>query len=258
MPTPLRTVAIVQARMSSTRLPGKVLEPIAGRPGIVFMCERLKRARRLDAICVATSSDTSDDLLARCVEAMGISLFRGDLDDVLNRFIGAARQERAEVIVRLTGDCPLIDPVLVDRVIEARERGDYDYASNVAPPTYPDGLDIEVMTLAALERAHREAGSASEREHVTTYLREAAGYSRHCHRGLVDLSGLRWTVDYPDDLAFVQQLTAALTIDPIAADLYDFLRAQEASELRNAAHRRNEGLAASLERQSAVAPSAEY
>lgn len=241
-----RTIGIVQARMSSSRLPGKVLEPIADKPAILFMCERLGRSRRLDGICVATSSDGSDDVLAERVRSAGIPLFRGSLEDVLDRFLGAARQERADIVVRLTGDCPLMDPQLVDRVIEARERGDYDYASNVDPPTYPDGLDIEVLTMGALERAHREARLQSEREHVTPYVRNAPGYRRYCHRGLVDLSALRWTVDYPDDLAFVQALTAALTVDPVDADLFDLLRAQDTSALRDAVHARNEGLAKSL------------
>lgn len=250
MIAPRRTVAVIQARMSSSRLPGKVIAPIAGRPAIVFMCERLARARLLDAICVATSAEASDDPLANCLETAGVRLFRGSLDDVLDRFCGAARNERADVVVRLTGDCPLIDPQLVDRVIEAREHGDYDYASNVDPPTYPDGLDVEVMTLAALERAHREARLQSEREHVTTYLRTAPGFRRFCIGAPVDLSGLRWTVDHPDDLEFVRMLVAALPTDPVDADLYDLLRAQDTAGLRDAAHRRNEGFARSLAEQA--------
>src|SRR5262249_4134216 len=129
-----RTVAIIQARMSSSRLPGKVLLPIAGRPPILFMCERVLTARSIDALCVATTVDPSDDPLAACVEAAGIAVHRGSLDDVLDRFSGAARAQEAEIVVRLTGDCPLVDAGLIDDVV-ALVAGGCAYASNVDPPT---------------------------------------------------------------------------------------------------------------------------
>jgi spore coat polysaccharide biosynthesis protein SpsF len=248
-----RTVAIIQARMSSSRLPGKVLMPIAGRPSILFMCERVRRARAVDALCVATSTDPSDDALAVCAEQAGIAVHRGSLDDVLDRFVAAARAQRAEIVVRLTGDCPLIDADVIDRVVALVARDGCDYASNSDPPTFPDGLDVEAMTIAALEEAGAEARLGSEREHVTPYIRNHGDRFRAgCLASPVDLSPLRWTVDYPDDLALVRALAEGVSGDPLAADRFDFLRVHEAlGPAGNAAHARNEGLAASLARDAA-------
>lgn len=243
-----RRVAIIQARMSSSRLPGKVLMPIAGQPAILFMCERVRRARSIDTLCVATSVDPSDDALAACVEQAGIAVHRGSLDDVLDRFTAAARGHEAGLAVRLTGDCPLIDPELIDRVVALVAEAGFDYASNIDPPTYPDGLDVEAMTMAALEQAAAEARLGSEREHVTLFIRNRQDRFR---AGLVsspiDLSALRWTVDYADDLALVRRLAEGVA-DPLAADRYDFLRAYDALGLSGGAHARNEGLASSVAR----------
>jgi spore coat polysaccharide biosynthesis protein SpsF (cytidylyltransferase family) len=247
-----RTVAIIQARMSSSRLPGKVLMPIAGRPAILFMCERVRRARSIDRLCVATSTDPSDDALAACVAEAGIAVHRGSLDDVLDRFQTAAQAHRAELAVRLTGDCPLVDAGLIDRVVALVAGSGFDYASNIDPPTYPDGLDVEAMTMAALEQAAAEAQLGSEREHVTLFIRNRPERFR---AGLVaspvDLSALRWTVDYADDLELVRRLVEGVDVDPLAADRYDFLRVYEALGLSGGAHARNEGLASSVARDAA-------
>jgi len=247
-----RTVAIIQARMTSSRLPGKVLEPIAGKPAILFMHERVRRARLVDAICLATSVDPSDDALAAAAAEAGIAVHRGSLDDVLDRFIGAARAHAAEIVVRLTGDCPLIDPALIDAVIGTLVGEGCDYASNIDPPVFPDGLDVEVMTAAALESAAAEAGLGSEREHVTPFIRNRPERFRAGHVGAaVDLSALRWTVDYPDDLALVRALAEGVEGDPILADRFDFLRVYERLGGAQGSHARNEGLAASLARDAA-------
>jgi spore coat polysaccharide biosynthesis protein SpsF (cytidylyltransferase family) len=243
-----RTVAIIQARMSSSRLPGKVLMPIAGRPAILFMCERVRRARSIDALCVATSVDPSDDPLAACVGEAGIAVHRGSLDDVLDRFSAAARAQEAGLAVRLTGDCPLIDAGLVDDVVALVAEGGCDYASNVDPPTYPDGLDVEAMTMAALAAAAAEAKLGSEREHVTLFIRNRPDRFRAGRiSSPTDLSALRWTVDYADDLALVRRLAESVA-DPLAADRYDFLRAWDALGLSGGAHARHEGLASSVAR----------
>ncbi len=243
-----RTVAIIQARMSSSRLPGKVLMEIAGRPAILFMCARVARARSVDAICVATSVDPSDDALAACVAEAGIAVHRGSLDDVLDRFAGAARAHEAAIAVRLTGDCPLIDPELIDEAAGMIAGGGFDYASNSDPPTFPDGLDVEAMTMAALATACAEAKLGSEREHVTPFIRNHPERFRAGHvRAPVDLSALRWTVDYPDDLALIRALAGGVAGDPVAASRFDFLKVHERlGPAGNAAHVRNEGLAASL------------
>lgn len=243
------TLAIIQARMSSSRLPGKVLMDIGGMPAILFMVERVRRARLIDRIVVATSEEASDDPLAAALGGAGVSVFRGPLEDVLARFVGAARQEDADQVVRLTGDCPLIEPTVIDAVVALLTDQGLDYASNVDPPTLPDGLDVEAFTREALERASVEATLLSEREHVTPWLRRPeSGCRTGNYRFPLDLSALRWTVDHPDDLERVRAIVAAVRGDPVQADLFDFLRAFAGLDdvLARAGHERNEGYAASL------------
>lgn len=246
-----RRVAIIQARMSSSRFPGKVLAELAGLPMIVFMALRVGRARLVDDLIVATSTESSDDALADALAAHGIACFRGNLNDVLDRFVQAARQARADHVVRLTGDCPLMDPDLIDRGLsELAMRGD-DYVANVLPPSYPDGLDVECMTMQALETAWREANKPSEREHVTPFIRERqAGLKASGWQAPVDLSALRWTVDHPDDLNHVAALirgAESLGQSPQVIDRFDLLRVIERGlAIRQAAHERNEGYAKSL------------
>jgi len=243
-----KTAALIQARMSSTRFPGKVLEPLAGRPSIVFMVERARRAQSLDAVVVVTSTDASDDPLAATLSRHGIECFRGDLHDVLARYHVAAQQSGATTVVRLTGDCPLVDPALVDAVVAARLADRADYASNVDPPTFPDGLDIECFSSEALRRAFQEASAPAEREHVTPWMRSAAsGLRRTNLRGLADLSHLRLTVDYPDDLTVVRRVVDHCSRRNAHFDLYDVLRclAAEPELMELSRHARNEGFAKS-------------
>jgi spore coat polysaccharide biosynthesis protein SpsF (cytidylyltransferase family) len=232
--------------MSSSRFPGKVLELLGGMPMIVFMVERARRAARLDQVVVITSVDASDDPLAHVLEDHGVDVFRGDLDDVLARYARAAEAYRAQAVVRLTGDCPLVDPLVVDQVVETLIQSDADYASNVDPPTYADGFDVEAFTVEALNKADRNARELPEREHVTLWMRsEGSGLTRQCRPGLVDSSHLRLTVDYPDDLEVVRSLVEKL--GPYA-DQYDILRCLDSNRglLEVNRHARNEGLAASL------------
>jgi glutamate-1-semialdehyde 2,1-aminomutase len=202
----LKTVAIVQARMGSTRFPNKVMRPICGTPMIGLLLERLSKARKVDQIVVATSIDPCNDSLAAYVESIGYPVFRGSERDVLDRYYGAARQFAADVVVRVTGDCPLIDPHVVDSVIGSFNEGAADYAANVSPPTFPDGLDTEVFTFDALQAAWNEAKDPQQREHVTPFIRESARFARinFAHAG--DESAQRWTVDEPEDLAVVERV----------------------------------------------------
>jgi spore coat polysaccharide biosynthesis protein SpsF len=247
-----RTTAIVQARLSSSRLPGKALMPLNGLPMILFMLERVKRARLIDEIVMATSTDRSDDELAAVVAAAGFRVHRGPLDDVLARFAGAVQGHPADWIVRLTGDCPLIDPQVVDHVIMLAQVQRHDYANNVESPSYPDGLDVEVFTRAALLQAAAEARLPSEREHVTPFIRNRPEQFKLGElRCPVDLSALRWTVDHPDDLELVRALVAAVVArgdDPLRVDLFDLVRVVDTRpELMSInPHERNEGYLKSL------------
>ncbi len=216
----MTTVAIVQARMTSTRLPGKVLADIAGRSLLAFMLARVHRARRLDAVWVATTTNATDDPLAALCDELDVPVFRGDELDVLGRYAGAAREAGADVVVRLTADCPMIDPALIDQAIEMFEDGDHDYLSNAIHLSYPDGLDVEVFSAAALAIADRDARDPFHREHVTPYLRTGtypdlpSGDFKVGHMTApADFSHLRWTVDTQDDLDRVRDLIADLPED---------------------------------------------
>lgn len=209
----LSTLAVLQARMSSTRLPGKVLAEVAGAPMILRQIERLKRARRLDRIVVAASIDPSDDILVQTLGARGVDVHRGPLDDVLARYQGALQAfGPAEHLVRLTGDCPLADPDVIDATIALHLERGTDYAANTpAHRTYPKGLDVEVMRSDVLLRAAREAQDPYEREHVTPYLyRHPERFAQAFLSQAADEGEVRWTVDRPDDLEFVRAVYEAL------------------------------------------------
>ncbi len=206
-------LAILQARMMSSRLPGKVMAPVLGEPMIGRQVERLRRSSRIDELMVATSDDASDDPLAAYCEVLGLEVFRGSLDDVLDRYRAAmAQRPQATAVVRLTADCPLADPELVDQVIDHHHEVGADYTSNtLGTRTYPHGLDAEVIRAGVLAEAAAHAEDPYEREHVTPYIYRRpetyrlAGVARH-----ESLANLRWTVDLPSDLAFVRDVYAKL------------------------------------------------
>lgn len=208
----MKVVAIVQARMGSTRLPGKVLLPAAGEPLIVHMMRRVKRCRTFDALWLATSVQPQDDRLDEVVRTAGFGVFRGSEEDVLSRYAEIARRENADLVVRLTGDCPLHDPTVIDEIVAfaSAHVSEFDYVSNALIPSYPDGLDVEVCTRAALDEAHARAVSPVHREHVTPFIhrfKEGAGsYRVHHFRGVADFSHLRWTLDEPADYEFIRQV----------------------------------------------------
>ena len=203
----MTTLAIVQARMSSSRYPGKVLAPLAGQPMILRQLERIQRAETLDGIVVATSTDASDDELAQLIEDNEFNVVRGDLNDVLARFIKVIDQHQPETVVRLTADCPLISPKVIDQVVTRFQQGDCDYASNTMTPTYPDGLDVEVVKASVLQEVARNSTDKDEREHVTLGVYRRPDVFRIANvAGDVDLSHLRWTVDTPEDYTFVKAI----------------------------------------------------
>jgi spore coat polysaccharide biosynthesis protein SpsF len=252
-----KRVAIIQARTSSSRLPGKVLLPILERPMIVFMAERLGSAKRIDQVVVATSNDASDDPLAAQLARHGIACVRGSLNDVLDRFHRAALETQADHVVRLTGDCPLMDADLVDHALALLAAGDIDYVANTLPPAFPDGLDVEAFTFAALDQAWKNATLRSEREHVTPYMRTpASGLRIGSWTGLVDASALRWTVDHADDYEHVLALVRAVgAARPDGFDRFDLYRATERAGLAiGADHERNAGYRQSLESDGVATP----
>ena len=199
----MKVVALVQARMGSTRLPGKVLRAIVGKPMIELLLARLSQSSELDEIVVATSEELQNDKLQSLVESLGYQCTRGSEKNVLNRFYESAKSVDADIVVRITGDCPLVDPALVDRCIKGYKNSNVDYFSNVDPATYPDGLDIEVMSFESIERANNETDSEFDREHVTPYIRNSDSFSKSSMNHTEDLSNQRWSVDEPEDLIVV-------------------------------------------------------
>lgn len=223
-----KTLAILQARTSSTRLPGKALEPIEGVPMVVRQLERVSRAASLDEIVLATSDDPSDDELAEVVAAAGYRVFRGDLDDVLARFVGVIDEYQPDAVVRLTADCPLASPTVIDLVVGRFHNSGADYVSNTMTPSFPDGLDVEVVLSAALRSVGESSTDVHEREHVTL------GVYRRVNEFVIEnvidpagqnYSSLRWTVDNADDLAFVREVYREL--HPAAFEYDDVLQLLE-------------------------------
>jgi len=240
-----KILAILQARMSSTRLPGKVMKPILGEPMLARQIERIRRAKTIDRLVVATSTDRSDDTIADLCARLGVDCFRGSLADVLDRFCKAAERYAPEQVVRLTGDCPLADPAVIDDVARFHLAGGYDYSSNTLHPTFPDGLDVEIFRYVCLVEAGREAASPFEREHVTPFLHRQPGrYQLGDFRRSPDLSALRWTVDNAEDFELVCCIYAAL-YSPNPNFALDDIRAlfenNPGLAKINAGYRRNEG-----------------
>lgn len=243
-------LAVLQARVSSTRLPGKVLKPLLGQPMILRQVERVRRAAIVDRLVIATSTDASDDPLEALCRENGLDCFRGSLADVLDRFYQAARPYKPDHVVRLTGDCPLADPAVIDDVIRYHLAGGYDYTSNCAEPTYPDGLDAEILTFPCLERVWREAARPSEREHVTLFINSHPGlFRRGTLKNDTDLSHLRWTVDEAADFELVTRIYEALYPADPGFDMRAILRllaGRPGLASLNSDFERNEGLKKSL------------
>jgi spore coat polysaccharide biosynthesis protein SpsF len=211
----MNVVAVIQARMGSTRLPGKVLADLAGVPMLARVVERVRRARRVDAVWVACSDPPADDPIAALASRLAAPVYRGSETDVLGRFVGAADAAGADIIVRLTADCPLLDGAVIDRVVdELLRHPGTDYASNVAERSYPRGLDVEAFTRAALTRMDQLGRWPEAREHVTVVARLEHRSEFQCRsvRSDTDDSDLRWTVDTADDLAWVSSVYHALAL----------------------------------------------
>ncbi|WP_417668673.1 cytidylyltransferase domain-containing protein [Pseudoalteromonas tetraodonis] len=248
------TLIILQARMSSSRLPNKVLLPILDKPMLAHQVARLQKVKTAHKLIIATSNEDSDDDIELLCRQLDIDCFRGDLSDVLARYYHAAikfksndnTDNKSTNIVRVTGDCPLIDANVIDDVIELFTKNNCDYCSNCAPATLPDGLDVEIFSFTALEKAYQLAKKPSEREHVTPFIRnnpQLFTLSNYAHNP--DLSHYRWTVDEPKDFELVTKIYEYLYAQKPNFTLADILiLMQEKPELTKINHHiiRNEGL----------------
>jgi glutamate-1-semialdehyde 2,1-aminomutase/spore coat polysaccharide biosynthesis protein SpsF len=235
-----RTAIIIQARMASTRLPGKVLLELGETTVLHHVLRRAFAVASADDVCCAIPDDPSCDPVADEATRHGAAVFRGSEADVLSRYAGAARMLDADVVMRVTSDCPLIDPDTCDAVLQLRQQAGADYACNNMPPSFPHGLDCEAFTRNALERADATARQPREREHVTPWMRETPGLKRANLMGPgSDALHHRWTLDYPDDLVFFRSLFA---LEPTAAsasmnEILSMLRSHPQLADLNATHR---------------------
>lgn len=232
----MKIVAIVQARMGSTRLPGKVMKKINGTPLIELLLERLSKTESLDSIVLATSHQPENLALIRHVQEKGFQVEMGDENDVLKRYLRAANKHDTDIVVRITGDCPLVDSKLVDAVIEKYKSGNYDYVSNINPRSYPKGLDIEVFSVQALQIAFDMATDPFEREHVTPYIRAGLQFTQDNLRHKNDYSDRRWTVDELSDFIVIEKVFAhfypdihfhwedVLYLEKIKPEIFEFNR----------------------------------
>lgn len=240
-------VGITQARMSSSRLPGKVLKPILGHPMASYQLERTKRSQLLDKSILATSTDVSDNPLVDYFEQNNQPVFRGSLNNVLNRYYECAKLHNATHVVRLTADCPLIDPDLIDKTIEQHLKNGNDYTSTAG---FPVGMSVEVFRFSVLEKAYYEAKLRSQREHVTLFIYQHPElFKLGHHTNTTNLSHLRWTVDYPEDFEFVSQIYQKLFPKNPQFSMNDVLSLLEKEPPLikiNAHMKHNEGLEKSL------------
>lgn len=240
----MKYLCIVQARMGSTRFPGKVLERVNGETVLEYMTKRLAKSRKIDTIIVATSNKPLDDAIADLCQKIDCEVFRGSEEDVLDRFYQCSlKYPDYDAIIRVTGDCPLIDPVVIDEVISLFEDGNYDYANNVDPtPTFPDGLDTEIFTRQALFKAVKDSSSKKDREHVTLFMRNSAEFKRAYVFANEDHSNIRLTLDNPEDLEVIKFLVKHSSIEDSFKHYISLLDNNPEIKNKNAHIMRNAGL----------------
>jgi len=252
----MKILAIIQARMTSTRLPGKILMEVGGKSLLEINLRRIAKARKIDKLVVATTNLPSDDKTAKLVKNLGFEVYRGDENDVLDRFYQAAmsQPDKPDYIVRLTADCPLIDAALIDKIIQHAVDNQLDYCSNTLDPHYPDGQDAEVFKTSALNRAWQEAKLPSEREHVTPYIWKNSSFkgedlfeSENYAKDGENYGHLRMTVDEPADYKLISALIDKLGTDRSWQEYAEYM--EQHSEVReiNQNQPRNEGFTKSLQ-----------
>ncbi|TKJ17321.1 acylneuraminate cytidylyltransferase [Candidatus Woesearchaeota archaeon B3_Woes] len=224
----MKIVAIIQARMGSSRLPGKMMKLINNKPIIWHVINNVKTVKSINSIVIATSTEKNNDILIEEVKKYGVDVFVGSENDVLDRYYQAAKTFKADVIVRITADCPLIDSEVVERVIEVFKENKCDYASNTLPPSYPDGLDVEVFSFDTLEKTWKEAKQESEREHVTSYMKVGKNESKFKKiniKNKEDLSHIRLTLDYEEDFNLIKEIIERINKNQIhLSDILELIK----------------------------------
>lgn len=247
--TPQLTI-IIQARFGSSRFPGKSIEKIENKSMIWHVINRLKQVKTPTQIVLATTKNDEDKILLDIANEMNIFSFTGSNNDVLDRYYSCANFFSADPIIRITGDCPLIDPKLIDKMIEFYQKNDFDYVSNTLKPTFPDGLDVEIFSFQTLERIRKKSNLKSEREHVTAYVKTHLNeFQTYNYTNVKDFSHYRWTVDEKEDLEFIKKIYSLTNSDSIFnfQDVLDILsKYPELTEINNGINR-DEGYLYSLE-----------
>lgn len=242
-----KNLCIIQARMGSTRLPGKVLLKIKGKPLLEYLIKRVKLSKKIDKIVIATTTNTADDAIEALAQELGIDCFRGSENDVLDRYFQCSlKYPDYNNIVRITGDCPLIDPIVVDQVILFFEENDFDYVSNTQKETFPDGIDVEVFKRKTLEITAKEAKLNSEREHVCLYVRNNEKFKKGSFENKHNFSHFRLTVDEPEDFEVVKFVIENSRPDAGWLDYISLLTKNPEIMLKNMHITRNEGWLKSL------------
>jgi len=243
----MKVIAITQARYGSSRLPGKVLKTINGKKLLQIHLERAAKAKKIDKLIVATTIEKEAIEIVSIAEQLRLTAYRGSINDVLDRYYQAAKNELADYVVRITSDCPLIDPRLMDKIIEICIVGNYDYCSNTIHPTYPDGTDVEIFKFSALEKAWKEAIATSDREHVTPYIWRNSTAKGGTHftsfniKSDTDYSEYRLTVDENKDFELIEILVSEIGENKSWEEYVNFLHKNPAIFNINASIKRNEG-----------------
>lgn len=248
----MKIIAVTQARYGSTRLPAKVLKKVGDKTLLDVHLDRLGKAKNISELIVATTTEPQSSTIEDIAHAHGLKCYKGSIDNVLDRFYQAVASERPDYVVRITSDCPLIDPTLLDKIVEECINGNYDYCSNTLIPTYPDGVDVEVFKFSALEKAHKDAELKSDKEHVTPYIWRNSTvkgghiFKSHNYENTHDLSSYRITVDTQEDFEVIKALIDALGTEERWEEYIKYLDQHPEIKDQNSNHTRNEGYAKSL------------
>ena len=249
----MKVIAVTQARSGSTRLPNKVLKKIHGKSLLEIHINRINQANRIDQIFIATTTKRNDDIINTLANQLGVGCYRGSEDDVLDRFYQTVKDVQPDFVIRLTSDCPLIDPKLIDEVIEQAKKRDLDYYANIIEERYPDGQDIEVFKFSALEKAWKEATLQSDREHVTPYIRNNSTYKggrlfqSDNHHLSENYNHVRLTVDEMRDFYVIEQLVKELGLNKDWKTYADYYLSNPEIKNMNSSIARNEGYQKSLD-----------